>query len=919
LRYRAGVKLRSNRLQLWPLLTLTVASALACASAPPAPAAKPATAAPAPAAPTATAGPTAAAAPAPLVPDGPPVERVAVPADGPARGPATAKVTIVEFSDFQCPFCARVNPTLEKIRATYGDDVRIVFRHNPLPFHANAEPAAEAAVLAGWSGKFWEMHDKLFGNQQELDRDGLERRASELGMDVAAFRKALDAHTAKPRVDADLALGQKIGVLGTPAFFIDGRPITGAQPFEAFKQIIDDEIARADSLLRRGLPRDKLYATLLTGADASIPRAGAAGTEAAKEIGWTVYRVPTLDAPVRGSAVPKVTLIEFGDFESPYAARVAPTIEKLLQGYGVDLALVYRHYPLSFHPHGEMAALAAEAARAQGKFWEMHDQLYANQKALDRESLEKYAAAIGLDMARFRADLDAALGKDRLTRDVDDAHRFGVEVSPTFFVNGRVLTGNQPIGVFRMAIDEEIRRANALLGAGTKRADLYAQLTKDGLDKKETPPPPPKPRPHFDDDARLRIDVAGAPVRGPADAPITIVEFADFQCPFCARAEETLAELGRAYPGQIRFVWRDLPLPFHQQARPAALAARAAGAQGRFWAMHDRLYAAPTGTLGPERFERDAAELGLDTKRFHAALEDEKGAAAKGIEADELMATKSGTGGTPTFFINGKRLVGAQPVDAFKTLIDGELKIANEMIAKGTPRGKVYAALMKDAEPLRPPPAKDDGSPPSPEADTTIYPVKPGDGPSKGPADAPLLMVVFSDFQCPFCKRVEPTLADLERHYAGKLRTVWKNYPLPFHNNALPAAEAAMAADAQGKFWQMHDILFANNMALDRDSLEKYAAEIGLDVARFKADLDAERYKARIEADTKEGTDVGVNGTPAVFINGRKIGGAYPLETFQKVADQELAKTEKGGQKGGQKGSKDKKAVARKGAKPPAP
>ena len=106
----------------------------------------------------------------------------------------------------------------------------------------------------------------------------------------------------------------------------------------------------------------------------------------------------------------------------------------------------------------------------------------------------------------------------------------------------------------------------------------------------------------------------------------------------------------------------------------------------------------------------------------------------------------------------------------------------------------------------------------------------------------------------------------------------------------MEAAEAAMAANAQGKFWQMHDNLFENNTALDRPSLEKYAQELGLDMAKFKADLDAQKYKASIEADTKEGTAVGVNGTPAVFINGRKINGAYPWETFKKIADDELAK-----------------------------
>ena len=119
---------------------------------------------------------------------------------------------------------------------------------------------------------------------------------------------------------------------------------------------------------------------------------------------------------------------------------------------------------------------------------------------------------------------------------------------------------------------------------------------------------------------------------------------------------------------------------------------------------------------------------------------------------------------------------------------------------------------------------------------------------------------------------------------------VWKNFPLSFHQNAMPAAQAAMAADAQGKFWPMHDKLFANNTALERKDLEKYAQELGLDMNKFKADLDSGKYKAAVDAETKEGSTLGVTGTPAVFINGRKISGAYPFETFKKIAEEELAK-----------------------------
>src|SRR6185295_5394226 len=160
--------------------------------------------------------------------------------------------------------------------------------------------------------------------------------------------------------------------------------------------------------------------------------------------------------------------------------------------------------------------------------------------------------------------------------------------------------------------------------------------------------------------------------------------------------------------------------------------------------------------------------------------------------------------------------------------------------------------IMKDAKTEVPaaPAAAPGAAPAAPEAektpeqDQTIYKVEAGNSQAKGPKNAPLTMVIFSDFQCPFCGRVEPTLSQIEKEYGGKVRQVWKNYPLPFHNNAEPAAEAAMAAGAQGKFWEMHDKLFENNTALERANLEKYAQDLGLNMAKFKADLDAFKYKS---------------------------------------------------------------------------
>src|SRR5206468_11984535 len=140
--------------------------------------------------------------------------------------------------------------------------------------------------------------------------------------------------------------------------------------------------------------------------------------------------------------------------------------------------------------------------------------------------------------------------------------------------------------------------------------------------------------------------------------------------------------------------------------------------------------------------------------------------------------------------------------------------------------------------------------------------------------DAKVTIVLFSDFQCPFCSRVGPTIKEIEEKFAKEVRIVWRDQPLPFHNHAVEAAEAARAAHAQGKFWQMHDKLFANQQKLDRADLDGYAKEIGLDMAKYTADMNSHKHKDAIEADSKAGTGFGAGGTPTLFVNGRKLVGA---------------------------------------------
>jgi protein-disulfide isomerase len=171
--------------------------------------------------------------------------RVEVAATGPSRGPANAPVTIVEFSDFQCPFCSRLTPTIKQVEEKYGDKVRVVFRQYPLPFHQNAQKAAEASLCAADQGKFWELHDAMFANQQELGVDQLKAKAASLGMNAEQFNQCLDSGKHAAAIQADIKDGSAVGVNGTPAIFINGRFLSGAQPLEAITPIIDDELRRA--------------------------------------------------------------------------------------------------------------------------------------------------------------------------------------------------------------------------------------------------------------------------------------------------------------------------------------------------------------------------------------------------------------------------------------------------------------------------------------------------------------------------------------------------------------------------------------------------------------------------------------------------------------------------------------------------
>jgi protein-disulfide isomerase len=416
-----------------------------------------------------------------------------------------------------------------------------------------------------------------------------------------------------------------------------------------------------------------------------------------------------------GGEAPLVTIVMFSDYACNPCGRTWQVLRNLVEDYGEDLRVVYRSYTVAGHLHGERAAEAAFAADAQGKFWEMHWSLFQDTDQFSRPSLRAHAEAVGLDVPRFFDDLDTGAFSGRRMRDRRQATELGIRALPVAFVNGLLLMGAQTDeAAWHALVDEEIRKARELERQGTPRDRLYAAIqagarrgpvgeTDDAkalrsrreaergaqaeLAKAALASPDPG--------TRYAVPTDGAAAQGPADAPVEIVEFVDFQCPYCRQAAtDILPALREAYGDDLRLVVRHLPLEIHPVARAASRAALAADRQGAFWGFHDALWRSDGG-LGRQRFLEIAGELRLDVARFEKDFDDPALDAQVGRDID--LSRVLGVHGTPGFFVNGRYVHGARDLSTYRALIDEDLARAARLRAAGTPRAGVRAALMADA------------------------------------------------------------------------------------------------------------------------------------------------------------------------------------------------------------------------------
>ncbi len=352
-----------------------------------------------------------------------------------------------------------------------------------------------------------------------------------------------------------------------------------------------------------------------------------------------------------------ITIIEYSDFQCPFCSRAVPTVEQIKSEYGNKVEIIYKHFPLeSIHPNALGAAIAAECVReieGEDAFWTYHDTLFANQQALDTASLKSFAHAQGLG-SDFDTCLDTKATEDTVREHIQEGMARGVRGTPSFWVEDELVVGALPFESFKAVIDRKL--------AG------------------EAAPAPVAPTPAAPEPAApsAPVDVAvGKNVMGDADAPVVIVEFSDFQCPFCQRFyQQTEGQIVDQYvkTGKVQISYRHFPLSFHVNAQKSAEASECAADQGKFWEFHDIMFERGSGDgtgLAVADLKGYAKELKLNTADFDTCLD--SGAKAAVVQADFAAGSAAGVSGTPAFFVNGKAIVGAQPFSAFQTMIDAEL------------------------------------------------------------------------------------------------------------------------------------------------------------------------------------------------------------------------------------------------------
>ncbi|MFO0616476.1 MAG: thioredoxin domain-containing protein [Polyangiaceae bacterium] len=597
---------------------------------------------------------------------------VPVDSNDPIWGSRFALVTVVVFSDFECPHCREFEHTLDEVKRTFDPrDLRVVWKHSPLGRHANARAAAIAGNTVfrlGGSRAFFRWAERAFDHQGSLTVDDFADWASEVGVDEARFRAAFASNEFAAKVDEDLELGARLGLAGAPMSLVNGLTVRGAASFEKMRRIIDDEMEAAREL-RATVPQDAIYveATRKNRPPLEPAPAPAPPTPPGPSLDKTVYRVPlSSDDVFRGPDQAPVTLIEIGDFSAATRGAYA-TVESVLAKYEGRVRFAFRPRVLPSDRDGFRAAnILLDSRRASGDagYWAAFKRLFEPALPPDESVV---LGDLHLDAKALETALKSNTYGPVLARFASATADLELPGVPAFFVNGRRFTGPPSEAELSALVDEELAHAEALTQAGTAPADVYGSIVAAATDL----PAPEK---------RIIAAPAKAPSRGDARAPVVVQVFGDLESPYSKRARGSILDLERMYGATIRVVWRHRPLPVDKNAILAAEAALEAYAQkgdAGFWAYVDAVFDAQgrgADVLSRPSLVALAKKLDFDAKAFDAALGSHVHRAD--VEADARASDEASVGGVPAFSINGYFLAGNVPLARLVRAVDLALRDA---------------------------------------------------------------------------------------------------------------------------------------------------------------------------------------------------------------------------------------------------
>ncbi len=408
---------------------------------------------------------------------------VPVLADDATWGDPSAPVEMVAFLDLHCPFSQRAQATLATLRKRYGRArLHLVTKHLPLYIHAQAHLAAQVArtvqELAGPTA-FEEFVQLVYVGQTDLDREHLLEWAERAGAARAQVEPLMDSDRVVRRVDQDVATADRLGILGTPSFLINGRRLPGAQRLERFTEIIDGELVHAADLGRAGVPYANISA--LRTRENFVPAPAKSPPDPDFKDSVTVWNVPLGKSPTLGDPAALVTIVEFADFQSPFAKRAQTTLDAVIAKYGRDIRIVFKHDPAPFHYWAIPAAMLAIEARAEkgeDGFWRASRLLFATPETPSDQDLDLIAGVLKLDPKRTRQAVKDEMYRAEMLADERLALDLNARLSPHFFINGRRLPGAQSVDAFSAIIDEELTKTRAMVASGLPRTAVYAAIMK---------------------------------------------------------------------------------------------------------------------------------------------------------------------------------------------------------------------------------------------------------------------------------------------------------------------------------------------------------------------------------------------------------------------------------------------------------